>query len=48
MSDLANPVEDTSAFGNFCVSAFGKNTFSTWNNPKSISLILQDQVTFAF
>lgn len=47
-SDLADTVKDTSASGNFSVSAFGKNTCNTWNNPKYISLILQDQVTFAF
>lgn len=28
-NDLAEHVEDTSLFGNFSVSAFGKNTYNT-------------------
>lgn len=46
-NDLAKCVKDTSAFGNFSVSAFGKNTYNIWNNPKYIGLILQDYISFA-
>lgn len=46
-NDLAECVKDTSAFGNFSVSDFGKNTYNTWNSPKYIVFILQDHISFA-